>query len=136
MAPKEQPPPSRWNASSILYGFIICLYVAVAIILFIYMFTRGQRRAKKRDILEKQQLLQAELLLVEQQKLLLKEKQKLLEASQNENIIKEEKELEEIVEDQDVVKPALKETVFENPTEDDIKCLTRDPKPSSEKKKD
>ena len=97
---------------------------------------RGQRRAKKRDILQKQQLLQAELLLVEQQKLLLKEKQKLLEASQNENILKDDKELEEIVEDQDVVKPALQETVFENPTEDDIKCLTRDPKPSSEKKKD
>ena len=74
--------------------------------------------------MEKQKLLQAEMLLVEQQKLLLKEKQKLLHATQGDQNLNEGLEKN--------VKP----TVFENPTEDDIKCLTEDPKSSSEKKKD
>ena len=50
---------------------------------------RGQRRAKKREIMEKQKLLQAEMLLVEQQKLLLKEKQKLLHATQGDQNLNE-----------------------------------------------
>ena len=85
---------------------------------------------KKKSGASWQKLLQAEMLLVEQQKLLLKEKQKLLHATQGDQNLN--KGLEKNVESKDGVKP----TVFENPTEDDIKCLTKDPKPSSEKKKD
>lgn len=136
MAPRDEPPPSRWNSSSILYGFIISLYVAGAIILFIYIFTRGQRRQKKREILEKHKMLQAEMLLVEQQKLLLKEKQKLLEVTQNVKILEDKNDSDPIEVVEDTCNYKIKETVFENPTEDDIKCLTRDPKTSIEKKKD
>ena len=82
--------------------------------------------------MEKQKILQAEMLLVEQQKLLLKEKQKLLEASKSGKNIEKEIELEQIVE----FKETVKSTLYENPTEDDIKCLTKEPKPPSEKKKD
>ena len=77
-------------------------------------------------------MLQAEILLVEQQKLLLKEKQKLLVASQGANILEVKKELEQIVEAKDEVQS----TVYENPTENDIKCLRDVPKSPSEKKKD
>ena len=81
-------------------------------------------------------MLQAEMLLVEQQKLLLKEKQKLLEVSQNVKILEDKNDSDPIEVVEDVCNYKIKETVFENPTEDDIKCLTGDPKTSIEKKKD
>ena len=77
-------------------------------------------------------MLQAEILLVEQQKLLLKEKQKLLEVSQGAKNLEDKKELEQIIEAKDEVQS----TVYENPTENDIKCLRDGPKSSSEKKED
>jgi len=77
-------------------------------------------------------MLQAEILLVEQQKLLLKEKQKFLEASQGAKILEDEKKLEQLVEAKDTVQS----TVYENPTENDIKCFRDGPKSSSEKKED
>jgi len=80
--------------------------------------------------MEKQKILHAEILLVEQQKLLLKEKQKLLEASQGAKILEDEKVSEHIVKD------SVLSTVYENPTENDIKCLREGPKSSSEKKED
>ena len=81
-------------------------------------------------------MLQAEILLVEQQKLLLKEKQKLLEVTQNVKILEDKNDSDPIEVVEDACNYKIKETVFENPTEDDIKCLTRDPKTSIEKKKD
>ena len=83
-------------------------------------------------MIEKQKILEAEILLVEQQKLLLKEKQKLIEASKSGKIIDDDVEMKQIVD----LKESVQSTLFENPTEDDIKCLTKEPKPSSEKKKD
>ena len=83
-------------------------------------------------MIEKQKILEAEILLVEQQKLLLKEKQKLIEASNSGKIIDDDVEVKQIVDS----KESAQSTLFENPTEDDIKCLTKEPKPSSEKKKD
>ena len=83
-------------------------------------------------MIEKQKILEAEILLVEQQKLLLKEKQKLIEASKSGKIIDDDVEMKQIVDS----KESVQSTLFENPTEDDIKCLTKEPKPSSEKKKD
>ena len=76
------------------------------------------------------------MLLVEQQQLLLKEKQKLFEASQTVKIIEDKKESDQITEVEEAVRSKIKETVFENPTEDEIKCLTKEPKTSSDKKKD
>lgn len=112
------------------------LYIVVAIILFIFVFTRGQRRQKKREILEQRRLLEEETRLVEQQTLLLKEKQKLLEASENVKNLEDSNAGRQNSQVQDVDKCVIKETVFENPTEDDIKGLTEDPKASIEKKKD
>ena len=83
-------------------------------------------------MIEKQKILEAEILLVEQQKLLLKEKQKLIEASKSGKIIDDDVEMKQNVDS----KESVQSTLFENPTEDDIKCLTKEPKPSSEKKKD
>ena len=83
-------------------------------------------------MIEKQKILEAEILLVEQQKLLLKEKQKLIEASKSGKIIDDDVEMKQNVDS----KESVQSTLFENPTEDDIKCLTQKPKPSSEKKKD
>ena len=77
--------------------------------------------------MEKQKLIQAELLLVEQQKLLLKEKQKLLEASQGSDIC--DKEIQDRTD-------KVQSAVYEDPTENDIKCLRDGPKSSSEKKED
>ena len=81
-------------------------------------------------------MLQAEMLLVEQQKLLLKEKQKLLEVTQNVKILEDKNDSDQIEVVEDACNYKIKETVFENPTEDDIKCFTMDPKTSIEKKKD
>ena len=77
--------------------------------------------------MEKQKLIQAELLLVEQQKLLLKEKQKLLEASQGSDIC--DQEIQDLTD-------KMQSAVYEDPTENEIKCLIDGPKSASEKKKD
>lgn len=86
--------------------------------------------------MEKHKILQAEMLLVEQQKVLLQEKQKLLEVSQNVKILEDKNDADPIEVVEDTCNYMIKETVFQNPTEDDIKCLTRDPKSLSEKKKE
>merc|ERR1719317_215758 len=77
-------------------------------------------------MIEKQKILEAEILLVEQQKLLSKEKQKLIEASKSGKIVDDDVEMKQIVDS----KESVQSTLFENPTEDDIKCLTKEPKPS------
>lgn len=81
-------------------------------------------------------MLQAEMLLVEQQKILLQEKQKLLEVSQNVKILEDKNDADPIEVAEDTCNYMIKETVFQNPTEDDIKCLTRDSKSLNEKKKE
>ena len=91
---------------------------------------RGQRRKNRREIIEKKKLLQNELFLIEAQKALLEEKNKLLEESKGDSKILTDSK--GITDDNCEVKGA----VFENPTEDDIKGLSMKPKELHEKKKE
>ena len=97
---------------------------------------RGQRKQKKKEAFEKREILEEEMHLMEQQTLLLKQKQHLCESSQNIEFIENIDTAKQNPEEQDIGKSSIKETIFENPTEEDIKCMTRDPKTIIEKKKD
>merc|ERR1712013_33913 len=115
-----------WNASTILYGLIFFLYICVAVVLFIFMMNRSQRKKKREEREEKEQKTEKEKQLMEAQIQLLQEQQKLLKAEQEASGSKEEP-----VED---AKAEKMETSFPDPTAEQVKELLEEPKDLESKK--
>merc|ERR1711915_698147 len=117
---KDEKKEKEFDASVIVYGLIFVLYAILFVVLGFFYYRKRQIRNRREDREEKERDAERQKKMMDQQLILLQQQQKLLELQSK------------VTNNTDTVK--VKETTFNNPTEDDIKQYLQTPAPLAEKK--